>query len=181
MAANDTWVGATLLVRLSGRPVALLFNYDALAPSGEQALPAPVRDRLRRLARTAGLSVGVLGGREPDDLDDPFLVAHDWDKGTTVRRILDQLPAHVFPVYFVGADDGAAMAATHAVGGVSVAVGAGAPAGAHYRVDSPETIHADLATLCAALDLLHGRLGPFDRAELLDDRTTRPREMEILT
>lgn len=188
MAANDTWVGAALLARLSGHPVALLFDDGALAPAAEDSerttTPAPARDRLRRLARTAGLTVGLLGGRARVDLretDDPFLVARDGDEETAVRRILAQLPAHVFPVYFGGTGD-AAMAATHAVGGTSVAVGAEAPAGAGYRVDSPETVHADLATLCAALDLLRGRLDPFDQTEPpLEDRAVLTREMGILT
>src|SRR5688572_27201841 len=73
MATNDTWVRDAVLARLSGRPLALLFGYDGvLAPLAEHpaqaALPEPVHDWLRRLARTPGLSVGVISGRALADV-----------------------------------------------------------------------------------------------------------------
>jgi hypothetical protein len=175
MTPNDTWVRDAVLARLSGRPLALLFGSDgALAPRVEHParaeLPEPVRARLLRLAHAPGLSVGVVGACEPDLCGEagtgPVTTEERGDKGAAVRWILDRLSPPVFAIYFgASANDTPAVEAVHDAGGTSVAVGPAAPALARYRVESPETVHADLATFCAALDLIRGRLDPFDREE----------------
>jgi trehalose-phosphatase len=76
-----------------------------------------------------------------------------WDKGSALRLILDAIGSPVIPLYAGdGANDGEAIAAATALGGIAVGIGPEAPESVHHRLDRPAALVSFLENLEDALE-----------------------------
>jgi trehalose 6-phosphate phosphatase len=76
-----------------------------------------------------------------------------WDKGTALRQIVAVIGGPAIPLYAGdGGNDTAAFEAVANLGGVSLGVGAGAPACAQHRLSDPAELVSFLTGLAEALE-----------------------------
>lgn len=130
---------------LEQKPYGLTLHYRAVEPA-----------RVSRLRAEAAEALAPWAGRvRVDDVTLGLEVVPDvgWDKGTAVRAILAEVGGDPYPVYAGDAgNDVPALRAAEAAGGLSIAVGPGAPA-AMTRLTGPGVV-GSLALLLGSV--FHG-------------------------
>jgi trehalose-phosphatase len=129
------------------KPLGLTVHYRSVAP----ALIPAFRDRINHVLGRYEGQIRVLPGPSAVEVTANL----GWNKGTAVHMIVNDLGANAMPVFAGdGANDADAMEAVRTLGGITLGIGAQAPAAATCRLSDSSALVAFLQSFLEKIEQL---------------------------
>jgi trehalose-phosphatase len=134
------------------KPLGLTVHYRAVAP----ALIPAFREKVNHVLRRYGHQVRVLPGPAAIEVTANL----GWNKGTAIHMIVNDVGSNALALYAGdNANDADSMEAVRALGGITIGIGAQAPATAACCLPDPSALAAFLQSFLEKVEPLASRAG----------------------